>query len=543
MLKLPGLFSVYMTKEGNMTRQIMRYIVIAMVLFGLFEGPIRAADLHSVLAMHLAALGDRDSLEAVMSVAMYTSVTYMSLEGKSESFIKFPSGYYERVVLPVGSQANGFDGITAWASDFNGIVRQQSPDEQKPIIDNLYFQSYSYVLPDRMPGKVAYRGDTAISGTSFYYLALFPEGGDSMSVFINAENGRMEYTSEIISGIRMISHYTDFRMVHGISTPYRVSVESPDAPYRISAVLDSIKYNAVIPDSVFTMPGSAEGDFVFRDGMDSSVIPLQFSANRLSIKVKINGFGPYLFILDSGAGTTLISSRLAGDLGIETIGDVPVRGVGGYGNVAFGRIDSMVIGDVLWKLTRVNIFDFGNLQGGGLGQINGILGYDFFVRFPMKIDFSRGRIVLYNPEKSVPHDIGNSLPIDIYYQLPLVTCGLDGQPIRVAFDLGAEMGLFLRRSSRWYRSVGEKETRDWSSRKIEGLGGMQTVVSGRADSLQIGSMTIEKPAILVSAGDSDVPFPDYIEGFVGVDVLKRFVLLIDYPKNRIQIGAESGVNK
>ncbi len=526
-----------------MSRQIVRFVIIVVAFFGISRGLIHAADLHTVLEKHLAALGDRDSVEALTSVAMYTSVTYMNLEGKSETFIKFPAEYYERIDLTVGTQENGFDGITAWSSDFNGIVRRQSLDEQKPIIDNLYFQSYSYVLPGRRPGKVDYRGDTAISDTSFYYLALFPEGGDSMSVFINTRNGRLEYTSELIGGIRMISHYTDFRMVHGISTPYRISVVSPDAPYRISAVLDSLRYNAAIPDSVFKMPGSVEGDIAFRDGADSSVIPMQFSENRLSIKVAINGFGSYLFILDSGAGTTLISSKLAADLGIKTIGDVPVRGVGGYGNVEFGRIDSIIIGDVSWKLTRVNIFDFGALQGGGLGQINGILGYDFFVRFPMKVDFSNGTLVLYNPNKPVSYDIGNPLPIDIYYQLPLIICRLDGRPIRVAFDLGAEMGLFLRRNSRWYKSVGKEKTHDWSPHQIMGLGGMQTVVSGRADSLQIGSITIDKPTVMVSTGDSDVPFPDYIEGFVGVDILKRFVLLIDYPKNRIYIGAGDDANK
>lgn len=526
-----------------MSGKLAQVIGILAVALGIFGSNIRAADLDAVLTKHLAALGDKDSLEALTSVAMYTSIDYMSLEGKAETFIKFPSDYYERIVLPVGTQESGFDGATGWATDFNGVVRRQSADELKPTIDNLYFQSYSYLLPGRKPGTIDYRGDTTIDGVSYDYLAIFPDGGDSMSLFINADNGRLEYNSEIISGIRMVSHYTDFRMIQGISTPYRVSVISPDAPYRISAVLDSIRYNVAIPDSIFAMPGSAANDFVFPNDADSTVIPIRFSGNRLSIKVGVNGFGPYLFILDSGAGTTLISSRLAKELGIETIGDVPVRGVGGYGSIEFGRIDSLVLGDMSWKLTRVNIFDFGALTTSGASEISGILGYDFFVRFPMKIDFSRGTLVLYNPDRPVSRDLDNPVPIDIYYQLPLITCRLDGQPIRVAFDLGAEMGLFLRRNSRWYINVGERETKDWADRRIEGLGGMQTVVSGKADSLQIGSITIEKPETMVSTGKSDVPFPDYIEGFVGVDILKRFILLIDYPENMIFISDGDAGNK
>jgi hypothetical protein len=524
-------------------RQIARYGFAVAMILSLSSGFTAAADLNTVLEKHLNALGNRDSVEALTSAAMYSSVTYMNLQGQMMSLFKFPTDCYERLDLPVGSQENGFDGSTAWSSDFNGIVRRQSSDEQKPMIDDLYLQSYSYVLPGRLAGTTDFRGDTIIDGVTYYQLAFFPEGGDSMSAFINAENGRLEYTSEIVGGVQMVSHYTDFRMVQGISTPFNVSVESPNGPYHMSATLDSLRYNPAIPDSIFAMPGSTTGDFVFQGDADSSIIPLQFSANRLSIKVSINGFGPYLFILDSGAGTTLISSKLAAELGIKPIGDVPVRGVGGYGNVQFGRIDSMVVGEVSWKLTRVNIFDFGAAMGGRMSQINGILGYDFFVRFPMKIDFDERMLVLYNHDRLLPGDVGNPMPIDVYYQLPLIECMLDGQPVRLAFDLGAEMGLYLRRLSRWYRSEGKDKSKDWRSQRIQGLGGMQAVESGRCDSLRIGSVVVDKPMVMVSTNDRNLPFPDYIEGFLGVDILKRFILLIDYPDNRIYIGGADGSNK
>lgn len=524
-------------------RQIARYGFIIAMMLGLSAQPAPAADLNTVLEKHLNALGDKDSVEALTSAMMYASVTYMNLHGQMISLFKFPTDYYERLALPVGSQENGFDGSTAWSRDFNGIVRRQSNDEQKPMINDLYLQSYSYVLPGRLAGATDFRGDTTINGATYYQVAFFPEGGDSMSAFINAEDGRLEYTSDIVGGVLMVSHYSDFRIVQGISTPFRVSVESPDGPYQMSATLDSIRYNAMIPDSIFAMPGSTAGDFVFQNSADSTVIPLQFSANRLSIKVNINGFGPYLFVLDSGAGTTLISSRLAAELGIKPVGNVPVRGVGGYGNVQFGRIDSMIIGDVSWKLTRVNIFDFGAAMGGRMSQINGILGYDFFVRFPMKIDFDKRTLVLYNHERPLPDGIGNPMPIDIYYQLPLIECTLDGRPIRVAFDLGAEMGLYLRRISRWYRSTGKDKSNGWPSRQIQGLGGVQAVESGRCDSLRIGSIVVDKPMVMVSTNDRSLPFPDYIEGFLGIDILKRFVLLIDYPGNRLYIGGADAANK
>ena len=136
-----------------MARRVAQYTLVMAIILSLLGGSLHATDLKTVLDKHLGALGNKDSLEALTSVAIYASITYMNLEGRMVSLIKFPSNYYERIILPVGTQEDGFDGSTAWSRDFNGLVRRQSADEEKPIIDNLYFQSYSYVLPGRMRGN------------------------------------------------------------------------------------------------------------------------------------------------------------------------------------------------------------------------------------------------------------------------------------------------------------------------------------------------------------------------------------------------------
>ena len=162
-----------------------------------------------------------------------------------------------------------------------------------------------------------------------------------------------------------------------------MEVETPDAPYEISARIDSVRINIDISDSVFLMPGETAVDFRFPEGADSAAVPFEIKRNGIMVKVKVNGRGPFFFLLDSGAAATLLSKTVADELGLEAEGAIPARGVGGFGSMGFGKIDSLDIGPLSWSLKRVAIFDFKALSGNSLAQLDGILGYDFFARFPV----------------------------------------------------------------------------------------------------------------------------------------------------------------
>ena len=494
-----------------------------------------AADLESVLQTHLRAVGEWDSLSALTSVASFSSVSYMGIGGKVVGYVSFPSKYRTQLDLDVVSEDKGFDGMTAWTLGANGAVRRDTPEELKPMINELYFQSYSYLLPRRNAGRAAYCGDTLIEGKTYHQLALYPQGGDSLSVFVNAQNGRIEYRSEFVTGLRVITQYSDFRTVSGLVVPFVMNAATPEAPYRMETRVDSLWINPDLPDSLFVMPGKSVADLRFPVRTDSIVVPLEMTGDALYVQVGVNGRGPYRFLLDSGAGATVISRRLADSLGIAVHGDVPVRGVGGFGSIGYGVIDSLTIGPLSWYLTRITVYDFDAMAAGSWQSLGGILGYDFFARFPMRFDFDRKEIVLYHPDASRPDAGGESLDVEIFYQIPIIEIFLDGRPVRMAFDLGAQTGAVVRKDSRWYRQAGERFNAQSSTAEIFGMGGTQTVATGYGDFLEIGSQIIDTPSVMVTESYTELPFPEYIEGFLGVDVLKRFNWVIDYAQSRIYL--------
>jgi hypothetical protein len=500
-------------------------------------------ELRKILDKHLETLGGRDAIAAIKSVAAYSSIEFMGLSGKAISVVKFPGKYYTRLELGAIVEEKGFDGLTAWTTDANGVTRRDIPEELKPMINELYLSSFSYLLSGRIPGRVEYLKDTLIEAENYHHLAMYPEGGDSIYVFINIATGRLEYRSESITGIKAITSYSDFRKVNGVETPFASQIETPGAPYDIAGWVDSVMVNPDIPDALFLMPGEAVIDFKFPVGADSSVIPVEIKSNSLFAEVIVNGRGPFKFLLDTGASKTIVSRRLADELGVEAIGEIPARGVGGYGGMHFGSIDSLMIGDISWYLKRIMIFDFNSMTGGRMSSIDGILGYDFFARFPLLINFNDAGMTLYNPASAKASVPGEPLEIEIYCQIPVVEVLLDGYPARLAVDLGAQMGLVIQGHSRWYREMAESIEKISSTTDIQGVGGIHEVGIVKLDSVNIGNIKIRNPSVMVSEDFAGMPFPEYIEGFLGLEILKRYNLILDYPSNKIYLEKQIRGNK
>jgi predicted aspartyl protease len=69
--------------------------------------------------------------------------------------------------------------------------------------------------------------------------------------------------------------------------------------------------------------------------------------------------------------------------------------------------------------------------------------------------------------------------------------------------------------------------------EISGVGGNQTAKLMRLATLQLGEFRIDKPTVLVAQDSAGMPIPDYIEGLLGMDVLRRYKIFINYAGRRV----------
>jgi len=209
--------------------------------------------------------------------------------------------------------------------------------------------------------------------------------------------------------------------------------------------------------------------------------------------------------------------------------------VGGFGALGFGSIDSITIDRLTLQYSKIMVADFDSLAGGIMSNLDGVLGYDFFVRFPIRINFSDSTLIVYHPDFAPKGASENELPMEIYCQLPIITGILDGQPLRLILDLGAQAGLVVQHNSRGYHQVMEKDTGAAQMTRIAGIGGSRQVHTAIMDSLRIGTVVIPSPEVMALDDFSGFPFPDYIEGVVGVGILKKFGLYMDYELRKFRL--------
>src|SRR5215218_9430208 len=58
-------------------------------------------------------------------------------------------------------------------------------------------------------------------------------------------------------------------------------------------------------------------------------IPIELSGNEIFLSLRVNGSEPLWFVLDTGAGSTVISTTAAEALGLKLEGSHQARGAGG----------------------------------------------------------------------------------------------------------------------------------------------------------------------------------------------------------------------
>lgn len=109
---------------------------------------------------------------------------------------------------------------------------------------------------------------------------------------------------------------------------------------------------------------------------------------RLIVPVKVNGQGPFQFLLDTGANRTVLTPRLVKQLGLEssTVDTVTLSGVTGAEVVPTVFVERVSAGDLALESQRLPVaYALGN-------DVDGILGVDGFANKRILVDFIHHKV-------------------------------------------------------------------------------------------------------------------------------------------------------
>jgi len=112
-------------------------------------------------------------------------------------------------------------------------------------------------------------------------------------------------------------------------------------------------------------------------------------SNHPHIPVYVNGEGPFIFTLDTGAVTSTISKSVATKLGIETYqGEKKeARGLGGPVPIEFAKVREISIGSESLEDEELAVLDFDAIFGPDLPFTDGLIGHSFLKHYKMTINY------------------------------------------------------------------------------------------------------------------------------------------------------------
>lgn len=125
-------------------------------------------------------------------------------------------------------------------------------------------------------------------------------------------------------------------------------------------------------------------------------IPIKLHGNAMLVPVSFtNGSSSMTanLVVDTGAGQTVLSKRVARALGLLAVDTQARLGIGGAVNVDVGVVDSVKVGAAELKNLPISIHDFSPDP-----RIEGLLGFDFLGRFQLLLDHDK-QVMVLTPKK------------------------------------------------------------------------------------------------------------------------------------------------
>ena len=266
--------------------------------------------------------------------------------------------------------------------------------------------------------------------------------------------------------------------------------------------------------------------------------------NLIIVSLLLNDVLPVKFILDTGVKTAILTERSLSDfLSINYDRKIPLVGTDGT-----KIIDAYVANNVTLQLPGatskgqgmlVLAEDYLQLKNYLGVEVHGILGYELFSRFIVKINYDKTTITLYDPEQYKKKKNVKAVPIVIEDSKPFLVGGvtmLNGQNLsaKLMMDTGASHSILLHAETHESIEVPEKRIFTTLGR---GLGGNIEGYIGRVKNVNINDYRFNQVIGSFPASETLVELyrPNNRQGTIGGGLLSKFVVTIDYFDEKIYL--------
>jgi len=494
----------------------------------------KTEDPYEILQRHFLAMGGLDKLNSLTTSYTEGSIVIegTGLQGTFKQWQEFPDKNRTEIDLTVITQISGDNGEFAWGVDTNGklrIAKDEATNQRREIAKLM--QMNDYADPDSKVFKVEYRGEDNFEDYDCYLIKISNNiNSDSVIQYIDKDSlmirRELSYTPEGNNE----SIYSDYRATDGMPSAFmQKSIDKTNGMVQ-DVELNKIEYDVEVDPEMFDPPQKDVKDFEFTEGDRAENIEFKYFGEHIFLEVNM-GCRHSWWILDTGAGMTVIDSTFAAKIGLEMEANMTGQGAGSLVQVYFVSLPGFSVDGIEFAGQKAIAIDMKDIMRKSGMEFDGILGYDFLSRLTTRIDYANELISFYDPETFAYSGTGTVVDAPIKDQTFIVPAVVDGKyKGKWSLDTGASSCNFQ------YPFAKENNFLDRSGIEFVGTGAGGSFVekTSRFESFEIAGFTIDRPIIdITTEGEAGAFQQGDVVGNLGNTVMRNFVMYLDYKDQQV----------
>lgn len=295
--------------------------------------------------------------------------------------------------------------------------------------------------------------------------------------------------------------------------------------------------------------------FALQNGASKVELAFKNESNLMIVPIKVNGMGPFNFILDTGSESGMIFDKLIiGENNLVNARTIPIYAPNGNKVTDIWVANDIdihfpgVLGvDQSMLVLQDNFVDIENVLG---ISADGILGSEIFNRFIVEVDYEQKKIALHSPDDFKAPKNFEKIPITIENFRPFVNVKIKQKgekplDVKLLIDTGASSALFLDAENNEDINLPEKTLDHVVGR---GIAGIINGKIGRLHKLKLGKFKFKKvitsyPTEWRIARKDETTTTQIRYGTIGADVFSRFHVIFNYMDKCIYIKSNKDIRE
>ncbi len=255
------------------------------------------------------------------------------------------------------------------------------------------------------------------------------------------------------------------------------------------------------------------------DAAGARRLPLVRRNGFLVTPVTIDGRAAGEFLVDTGAGATIVDRRLADELRLPRVVDAKVQGALFQGTAEVRTLHRLAAGGIELVTVPTLALDLEDVRANLGDRVTGVIGYPTLGTFPFTVDFVDAALTIHDFRRFEP-PAGVASELVRVHQVPYVEATLEhGTVVWLQLDTGSAFGVTL-----WREFVRQRPEVLTVPQKrgvqTSGIGGGARVMESEVRFLRVFGRDYAKVPVIIHDAPSHGWNHPRVAGRVGIGLLK-----------------------